>query len=232
MKIDICISGLLNKTTQRLPIKLFVLTTYFCKIFQSHKHGPGLKFVHINCRSIFRKLDQIELLYKECDIICCSETWLNPKIPNEILNINGKRIYRLDREGKNINVKIRGGGVCVYLDNKLSTYCTLHPAFIKCTADFELLCLDIKNSGLKFMTVICLYRPPSGKIKPCIDYLRYIFSHCTGEIWVLGDFNVDLTVYCIRKKAREKPSYVYRELRDLSRFNDDVSSNKLRNSDF
>ena len=140
------------------------------------------------------------------------------------------------------------------------------------------------------MTVICLYRPPSGKIKPCIDYLRNIFSHSTGEIWVLGDFNVDfldranittaqfqtlfttyglkqliqhvtrpsnkkgsctdwivtnsyflrhygvsddllsdhLTVYCIRKKA----SYVYRELRDLSRFNDDVFSNILRNSDF
>ena len=158
-------------------------------ILQSIIDGPGLKFVHINCRSLYRKIDQIENLYKNVDIICCSETWLSPKLSNQLLNIPGKQLYRLDRDG--MNVKAKGGGVCIFLLDKLGSHCTPLPTFSKCTPDFEILCLNIMKPGLKFMTLICLYRPPTGKVKLCVDYLKTLLPKCHSEIWLLGDFNVD-----------------------------------------
>ena len=208
------------------------------------------------------------------------------------MKLNGKRIYRQDRSGD--NVKTRGGGVCVYLTDKLGAYCTLCTNFTKCSSDYEILCLDIKKPGLRHMTIICLYRPPAGKIKPCIDYLKTIFPRCNSEIWLLGDFNIDfldrvstsrsnfqalfanyglkqliqnvtrptnrsgscidwivtnslfvkqcgvsddyisdhLTTYCIRKKDREKHSYVYREVRDLSNFDGEVYRNMFMHLDW
>ena len=60
-----------------------------------------------------------------------------------------------------------------------------------CTSDYEILCIDLMKPGLKFMTIICLYRSPSGKIKPCIEFLKTVFLSCKSEIWLMGDFNVD-----------------------------------------
>ena len=41
------------------------------------------------------------------------------------------------------------------------------------------------------MSIVCLYRPPNGKVKLCIDYLKNVFKNCKSEVWLLGDFNVD-----------------------------------------
>ena len=58
---------------------------------------PGLKFVYINCRSLFKNFDQIVENFKYCDIVCCSETWLRPEIDSSILFFPGKKLFRLDR---------------------------------------------------------------------------------------------------------------------------------------
>ena len=104
------------------------------------------------------------------------------------MHLDDKKVYIYDRVGN--NVKVKGGGICIYLTSKLSAYCTVS-GLSKCTADFEVLCLDILKPGLKYMSIICLYRPPNGKIKLCIDYLKNVFINCKNEIWLLGDFNVD-----------------------------------------
>ena len=253
--------------------------------------GPGLKFVHINCRSIYRKIDQINQLYRDCDVICCTETWLSPLLPDQLVYLDSKKVYRQDRIGK--NVKNRGGGVCIYLSDKLSAFCTVN-VLSKCTRDYEILCLDIMKPGLKHMSILCLYRPPNGKIKSCIDYLKNVFANCKSEIWLFGDLNVDFldraglqrtafqtlfntyglkqliqditrpskksgscidwivtnslyikscgvtndfisdhfTVYCIRKKTREVHTYVYRTVRDMSKFDKKVFSDTLKNSNW
>ena len=227
-------------------------------------------------------------IIQDCNIICCTETWLSPTLTDQLVNLPGEKIYRQDRVGK--NVKAKGGGVCIYLADKLAAYCAPVSNLSKCTSDYEIICLDITKPGLKFMTIICLYRPPTGKIKPCIEYLKTVFLNCKSEIWILGDFNIDFldrasiprsnfqslftnyglkqiihnvtrptnksgscidwivtnspfieqcgvsddfisdhfTIYCIRKKNREKHSYVYREVRDLSNFDSEVYSNTLK----
>ena len=107
-----------------------------------------------------------------------------------MLKLLGKRLHRLD--GVGLNVKGKGGGVCVYLPNPLSGHCTLNLELS--TQDFEIICLDITKPGLKYMSFLRLYRPPTGKIKSCTEYLKSIFQICKNEIWILGDFNVDFIV--------------------------------------
>ena len=231
-------------------------------------------------------------LYTNADVICCSETWLTPRLPDGLINIQGKTLFRLDRGGD--NVKKSGGGVCIYLDNKLGSHCKVNVEKSKCTCDFEILCLNITRPGLKYLSVVCLYRPPNGKIKPCVDFLKTLFSTTRYELWILGDFNVDfldrnnvdrtkllsmfkthglkqlitnitrpnkrggtcidwivtnslyvmhsgvtndyisdhLSVYCVRKKPREKHNYVYRTVRDLSNYNSDMFTNLLSHVDW
>ena len=124
---------------------------------------PGLKLVHLNCRSIYNKLDQIILLYRECDIICISETWLNSKFTDQILQFPGKKLYRFDRTHNTGNVK--GGCVCIYIDEKYGPYCTINMEITSCTPDYKILCLDASLPNHKYMSIICMYRPPRGNIK-------------------------------------------------------------------
>ena len=49
----------------------------------------GLKFIHMNARSLYGKLDEIELLYSNFDFICCSETWLDDRYSDVLISING-----------------------------------------------------------------------------------------------------------------------------------------------
>ena len=57
----------------------------------------GHSFVHINARSIFRKILQIEYLYSQYDFLFCTETWLDNRYSNTMINITDMRIFRCDR---------------------------------------------------------------------------------------------------------------------------------------
>ena len=60
-------------------------------------------------------MDEIILLTKDrnIDVLCVSESWLLPDIPDAYVNIPGYKIFRCDSG--------RGGGVCIYAKNVLST---------------------------------------------------------------------------------------------------------------
>ena len=151
--------------------------------------SPGLKLLHLNCRSIYRKIDQLILLYRECDIICFSETWLTHNLSNQLLQFPGKYLYRQDREYAMRNVK--GGGVCIYVDIKFGPFCKINSDISVCTPDYEVLCLDVKKPGNRCMTIICIYRPPKGNHPQLINYFENTLKNVNTEIWILGDMNVD-----------------------------------------
>ena len=57
----------------------------------------GFKLLHLNCRSLYPKLTQLELLYNKVDVLCISETWLHDQFSDDILSIPGKKLFRWDR---------------------------------------------------------------------------------------------------------------------------------------
>ena len=129
-----------------------------------------MKFSHINCRSLYRKLAQVGFLFAETDFLCCSETWLSKLYLDHMVSITGKTIFRQDRSAG-------GGGVCIYGNADLGPYCTIDSKSSFTNKNLEIISLDLKRTNLKFAKIICLYRPPRGDVKKCIDHLTKILLH-------------------------------------------------------
>nr|CAI5829259.1 unnamed protein product [Callosobruchus analis] len=74
----------------------------------------NLRTACINLRSLCPKVNVIRpLLQSEgISILCLTETWLNSKIHDEMVIIEGYMLFRIDRDG-------RGGEVAVYVKNEI-----------------------------------------------------------------------------------------------------------------
>ena len=138
---------------------------------------------------MLKNLDQIIQTFRYCDIICCSETWLKPEINQSLIFFPGKKIFRLDR--KLDNGKTRGGGVCIFVSEKLAPYVAINEDCTRCSKDYEILTINISKPNMRFFIVSCIYKPPTGKNVECIDFMKNIYKNTRREIWLLGDFNVD-----------------------------------------
>ena len=68
-----------------------------------------------NARSLIPKIDELEVVanVNEADIICITETWLTPDIPDSALSYLNFVLFRNDR-----TVSI-GGGVCILVSENI-----------------------------------------------------------------------------------------------------------------
>ena len=63
------------------------------------------------------------------------------------------------------------------------------------TQDYEILTLTISKPNYRKILLMCVYKPPTGKIENCIKFIKEIIQDplfSKREIWILGDFNVDI----------------------------------------
>ena len=157
----------------------------------------GMKICHVNTRSLYRKINQLSILFDDFDLLCCTETWLDNRFSDSMVNLPGKTIFRCDRRN-NVNYydsRPTAGGVCIYIDNKFANFTEVVLSFTKVTVDFEVLTLITTHPNHRHFISICVYKPPKGDILKCIEFLKNILadSKCKNkEIWILGDFNTDL----------------------------------------
>ena len=110
----------------------------------------GIKFIHMNTRSLYRRIDEIRLLYSDFDFICCSETWLDDRYANMLFDINHMKLFRLDHV-TNVNGRYRfncGGGVCIFVRDKWVSYCDIFLEGTKTCSDFEI--CTLKNNKPNF----------------------------------------------------------------------------------
>ena len=137
----------------------------------------GITFVHINTRSIFRKIHQIESLYKDFDFILCSETWLDNRYTDNMVNIVNMRIFRCDRVSDLNDYTIRniGAGICVYVGKKFKDFVKLYEDGTCITENYEILTLLISKPNFRNLAVICVYKPPKGKVQKLIDFFENYF---------------------------------------------------------
>ena len=84
-------------------------------------YTKGFKIVHLNCRSILSKIDEMRYQYSGIDILVCSETWLDDRIMDSMIDIPGMDIFRLDRQNGYVNgvSNSRGAGVACYVNKEL-----------------------------------------------------------------------------------------------------------------
>ena len=158
--------------------------------------AKGLKIVQLNCRSIYGKIDEIRHLYKNVDILLCSETWLTDMMPNEMVSIPGMEIFRWDRYNgyQNGVTKQRGGGVALYINNNIGLDCQIMTDLTFSNRDIELLSLRCVYMFGKKITVMSIYRPPDGSIEIFFNILNKLFDDnplTNYDLWLMGDFNID-----------------------------------------
>ena len=178
----------------------------------------GFKIVHLNCRSLYTKITQLSILAEGIDVLCLTETWLHEMYTDVMINISGKKCFRWDRSnGRNNGVyKIRGGGLACYVDNSISSDCSIMNHLCTTTPDIELLVVRIAQLDHKTKYIVTVYRPPNGNVSRFYETLANLFeidelNLC--EVWIIGDFNIN---YLKRSDANTKRSIEFARLYGLN----------------
>lgn len=139
---------------------------------------------------MYKNFAEIECVFSDSniDIVCFCETWLNGNIHDGIIDIPGYDIVRLDRTSKR-----KGGGLCVYLLDKLKYDSQKYSSLNVSNADFEILVVSINLHYCSPIILIVCYRTPSGNVDTALNCLsnsiECINDDC--EFFILGDFNLD-----------------------------------------
>ena len=161
--------------------------------------GKGLYFVHLNARSLSSNFDLIKCFISNNNIAACtiSETWLNSKIPNKLIEIQGYNIIRLDRNQINneTNKYKRGGGLLTYLRNDLENY-NIISNITTSDQNLESQWIEIKFQHQKNLIIANCYRPPNGSedtaLRTLNNNIEISLNISNSEIFIMGDFNIDL----------------------------------------
>lgn len=149
----------------------------------------NLNIMHMNVQSISPKfnsvkLDEIRQVVdgSNFDIIGMSESWLGESILDNAVEINNYHLHRNDKLGEH-----RGGGVCVYVHNRLQSkvVCTFNKG-LTCDAIF----VEISGVNSEKILVGVIYLP-YGNISQCTEELGELSGRYRHMI-VAGDFNINL----------------------------------------
>ena len=163
-----------------------------------------LLIIHINCRSMVNKEEEILNLIKKLnpDIVCLTETWLDQSIPNQ--NVPpGYKIIRQDRteEFQQKYRKKSGGGVAIIYRSYLNLSLK-HQLKVK---EEEILWAQVQTKNNFLLGVV--YRPTYSEILVDKEDKESIFetnlrqaAEISNRIVLVGDFNVDM-----KQKENKEP---------------------------
>lgn len=155
--------------------------------------GPGLKLLHVNAQSLFPKLGEIQLLVNSAtpDILCVTESWLTPAIPDGMIALDIYVPSRCDREAHR-----RGGVLVTYFNNNFASCMNYekHQSSWRSNSDIEVQVFKMKIWNIKKIALINVYRPPAGSADNFIAYLTEVLESIPKlheyEIYNLGDMNL------------------------------------------
>ena len=160
----------------------------------------GLSLIALNVRSIYSKLDELYIRFKEFDFLCFSETWTNSSHTDEMLSLHGYELFRLDRMSlvtavnSNNTVK-RGGGLIIYVKREICKFVSVYSDGCKTSSNLEQLFIVYDKPNVRKCAIGVVYRPPNGKISEGISELsasvRSLQATFQGELVVVGDFNIN-----------------------------------------
>ena len=89
--------------------------TYVNQIpIKTNKCSDHIVIKHINAQSLIPKLDEIKLLIEneDLDILCVSETWLQPNILDNLISIKNYNVFRNENP-----LNSSGSGACIFVKN-------------------------------------------------------------------------------------------------------------------
>ena len=131
-------------------------------------------------------MEEIRLLVSEknLDILCISETWLQPNVDNYCIRVPNFNIFRHDVG--------RGAGVCIYVRDCFKV--TLINLNTPIAENVEHVWLSIQSAKSPSFIVGTVYRHPHAHVQS-FDYISDIFKEIllrNKAVFILGDLNDNL----------------------------------------
>ena len=152
--------------------------------------GNVLTIFSVNATSLAKKgaIERMatEALHNSIDVLAVCETWFTSQMTSDLLNINGYKLFRVDRPNR------KGGGVCFYVNNDI---CCEQVASVSPSINVEIVWIRVVYYSVVYY-IACCYYPPN----PCFtaadfmsqlsaDLDRILIARVNCVIIVLGDFN-------------------------------------------
>ena len=160
----------------------------------------GFHCAHLNCRSLYNKLDIIDHLLHDTNlkfnVLGLSETWLSANMPDNFITIDGYDVSRLDRAwlATNTNSVKRGGGVTLYIRDNIS-WSDDNVSFLNRSENFlEIQWVELMNEKHKNVIIGNAYRPPDGNVSDFRDFIEAALNSLDltkNEVFLIGDLNLD-----------------------------------------
>ena len=144
-----------------------------------------LSLISLNARSIVNKLRdfEVEVLdrFDFPSIICITETWLTPAVPDSFLPCKYYHVFRRDREDR------PGGGVCIMVRKDINC----HIFDLGDGKNAEFLCVKIRHGSKRFAVCVA-YRHSVTDINALPIYRSIIkaAAELRMPVLVTGDFNL------------------------------------------
>ena len=143
----------------------------------------ALRCLYLNARSLVRKLDELQVLANDVDLLAVTETWLRPDIKDcELLPKLNFTIFRKDRLSR------AGGGVMLAVRNTITC---VRRSDLECNA--EVLFCEIRPDSKRKLLVAVFYRPPDSSLeymKELKKSLRLAGKANFDQLILCGDFNL------------------------------------------
>ena len=159
-----------------------------------------LRISHLNINSLRYKCQTIrEFIHSvKPQVVCISETWLDPNYKSDGLQIEDYLFVRNDRGIRNsVSCRrefIQGGGIAVYLHSSLS-YKLLYASAIKCLSDTEYMILEVfsrKSADTSRFLLAVVYRRPAGVMLSEFFIKLENYMQTFKNIIIVGDFNINM----------------------------------------
>ena len=113
-----------------------------------------VRCLSLNARSLVRKLDELQVLATDMDLIAVTKTWLKPHIFDcKLLPNLDFTIYRKDR------IHRPGGGVMLAVRNNINC---VRRKDLECNA--ETLFCEIRPNSKRKLLIAVFYRPPDSTL--------------------------------------------------------------------
>ena len=183
--------------TEKIDIEKLKTTELPDKYSVIKPDNKELIIIHMNCRSVVNKREELENIIQEtdADIICLTETWMDDSIPKQAFLPDGYKIIRKDRHNdfKQKYGKNRGGGVAVLYKEQLNVE---KKDYLTEDLD-EILWVQVKIKESFMLGVI--YRAEYTDLlaenadETTIEKNIRKANELSNRIIVCGDFNIDVS---------------------------------------
>ena len=167
--------------------------------FTDIRASKGIKFCHLNIRSIMNKIDQFKMHVERStfDIITLSETWLTEEYSSSLLNMDGYQILRSDRLTIGPNGTKKGGGLLTFDKSNLNFVSVNDVSKNSSCQDVEIQRLELCSTVQKNIVLFNIYRPPKGSVSNCLDIIGNALEDEANlhlkEIILMGDVNLNFS---------------------------------------